>query len=68
MVGVFTQHGTSRFDRKYHFELPDTSVRFAYIAMWNNQLKSEMRLSTEAINQIAAHTDDFSLLDNAMII
>lgn len=50
----------SRFDRKYHFELPDNSVRQAYIALWNSQLKTEIRLSEEVISQIAAQTDDFS--------
>lgn len=35
----------SRFDRKYHFDLPDNLVRQAYIALWNEQLKTAMRLS-----------------------
>jgi AAA+ superfamily predicted ATPase len=50
----------SRFDRKYHFELPDNSVRQAYIVLWNDRLKTQMRLSPLAISQIAAHTDGFS--------
>jgi ATPase family associated with various cellular activities (AAA) len=50
----------SRFDRKYHFELPDNSVRQAYIVLWNNQLKPEIRLSEQVISQIAAQTDNFS--------
>lgn len=50
----------SRFDRKYHFDLPDNSVRQAYITLWNEQLKTAMRLSPEAITRIAAKTDGFS--------
>ncbi|BAY08874.1 AAA family ATPase [Calothrix sp. NIES-2098] len=50
----------SRFDRKYHFELPDDSVREAYIALWNDRLKTAMHLSPESINQIVAMTDGFS--------
>jgi AAA+ superfamily predicted ATPase len=50
----------SRFDRKYHFELPDNSVREAYITLWNDQLKIAMRLSQEAVSQIVVMTDGFS--------
>ncbi|MBD2358643.1 AAA family ATPase [Tolypothrix sp. FACHB-123] len=50
----------SRFDRKYHFDLPDNSVREAYITMWNDRLKPEMRLSPKAVTQIAIMTDSFS--------
>ncbi|BAZ18086.1 ATPase central domain-containing protein [Calothrix sp. NIES-4071] len=50
----------SRFDRKYHFELPDNSVRQAYIELWNNQLKTAIRLAPENVNQIAMMTDGFS--------
>jgi AAA+ superfamily predicted ATPase len=50
----------SRFDRKYHFELPDIEVRQAYIALWNQKLKTVMQLSDEAINHIVTLTDGFS--------
>ncbi|WP_445635266.1 ATPase [Nostoc sp. DSM 114161] len=50
----------SRFDRKYHFELPDIEVRQAYIALWNQKLKTVMQLSYEAINHIVTLTDGFS--------
>lgn len=50
----------SRFDRKYHFELPALLERVAYIRMWNDTLKDEMRLSDLAANQIAELTDGFS--------
>jgi AAA+ superfamily predicted ATPase len=50
----------SRFDRKYHFELPSISERKAYIALWSNKLKPEMRLSDEASHQIVELTEGFS--------
>ncbi|OUL21142.1 ATPase [Nostoc sp. T09] len=50
----------SRFDRKYHFELPDNSVRQAYITLWNEQLKTAMRMSPETVSQIVVITDGFS--------
>ncbi|MEH2422182.1 MAG: ATP-binding protein [Nostoc sp.] len=50
----------SRFDRKYHFELPDISERRAYITLWNDKLKIAMRLSDQAIDQMLALTDGFS--------
>jgi hypothetical protein len=50
----------SRFDRKYHFELPDRSEREAYIRLWNNTLKDDMRLSDPAITHLAELTDSFS--------
>ncbi|MCA1990960.1 MAG: AAA family ATPase [Coleofasciculus sp. S288] len=50
----------SRFDRKYHFELPDMIERVAYIKMWNETLKDGMRLSDSAIAHIAELTDGFS--------
>ena len=50
----------SRFDRKYHFDLPDNSVRQAYITLWNDRLKTAMRLSPKAVTQIEMMTDGFS--------
>lgn len=50
----------SRFDRKYHFELPNTVERGAYIQLWNDTLKDGMRLSDSAITQMAELTDGFS--------
>ncbi|MBX9255872.1 ATP-binding protein [Desmonostoc muscorum CCALA 125] len=50
----------SRFDRKYHFELPDILARQAYITLWNQKLKTAMQLSDEAINHIVKLTDSFS--------
>lgn len=50
----------SRFDRKYHFELPAPIERKAYIRMWNDTLKDNMRLSDAGVSQIAELTDNFS--------
>ena len=50
----------SRFDRKYHFELPALTERLAYITFWNDSLKPAMRLSGEVVTQIAELTDGFS--------
>jgi AAA+ superfamily predicted ATPase len=50
----------SRFDRKYNFELPDNSVRKAYISQWNDRLKTPMQLSPSAISQMAIATEGFS--------
>ncbi len=50
----------SRFDRKYHFELPNLIERNAYIRLWNNTLNGEMRLSDTAITQVSERTEGFS--------
>ena len=50
----------SRFDRKYHFELPDTPERFAYLTVWNASLEPTLQLSNEAISKISELTADFS--------
>ena len=50
----------SRFDRKYHFELPDVPERSSYLAMWNASLKPALQLSSEGISKISELTADFS--------
>jgi AAA+ superfamily predicted ATPase len=50
----------SRFDRKYHFELPDAPERSSYFALWNASLKPALQLSTDGISKISALTADFS--------
>lgn len=50
----------SRFDRKYHFNLPATSERIAYISQWNTTLEPELRLSEAGQEQIVALTDGYS--------
>ena len=50
----------SRFDRKYHFELPDTPERFAYLTVWNASLEPTLQLPNEGISKISELTADFS--------
>jgi DNA polymerase III delta prime subunit len=50
----------SRFDRKYHFDLPQRPERFAYIEMWNNTMQTELRLSEAGVTNIADATNGFS--------
>ena len=50
----------SRFDRKYHFLLPDAATRADYIAMWNARLRPALRLDDLGRAKLAAQTDGFS--------
>ncbi|MBG1245258.1 AAA family ATPase [Nostoc sp. NZL] len=50
----------SRFDRKYHFDLPAIPEREAYITLWNDKLKTAMGLSEQAVSQMVALTEGFS--------
>jgi len=50
----------SRFDRKYPFDLPEIAERTAYIVMWNESLKPDLRLSEEGIAKIGELTNGFS--------
>ncbi len=50
----------SRFDRKYHFELPDAPERSSYLALWNASLKPALQLSLEGITKISELTAGFS--------
>jgi ATPase family associated with various cellular activities (AAA) len=50
----------SRFDRKYHFELPAPAERRAYVALWNDALEPEMRPTERAYAQVVERTEGFS--------
>jgi ATP-dependent 26S proteasome regulatory subunit len=50
----------SRFDRKYHFALPEVSERRRYIAGWRERLDPAMRITDEEIETLARETDGFS--------
>jgi hypothetical protein len=50
----------SRFDRKYHFNLPGRPQRFEYLQMWNAELEPELKLTNAAIAATADETADFS--------
>ena len=53
-------HRPSRFDRKYHFNLPDAATRADYIAMWNARLRPALRLTDEGCGQLVELTEGFS--------
>jgi len=50
----------SRFDRKYHFNLPAAEERSAYVQKWNNELQPQLRLSEAAAAAVVKKTENFS--------
>lgn len=50
----------SRFDRKYHFDLPADAERESYIRAWTVTLENELQLDDAAIAEIVGATDGFS--------
>jgi AAA+ superfamily predicted ATPase len=50
----------SRFDRKYHFELPAETERLAYIDNWNRELQQELRVSQSGAAELVRETEGFS--------
>jgi hypothetical protein len=50
----------SRFDRKYHFELPELSERRRYLEQWNTKLKGELACTSSDLDGVAAATAGFS--------
>ncbi|HUJ57652.1 MAG TPA: ATP-binding protein [Kofleriaceae bacterium] len=50
----------SRFDRKYHFELPSAATRAVYVAGWNERLAPALRLDHAGRVQLVELTDGFS--------
>ena len=50
----------SRFDRKYHFKLPEASERERYVEFWNGKLEPEMRLDEGQRSHVVEHTEGFS--------
>jgi AAA+ superfamily predicted ATPase len=50
----------SRFDRKYHFELPGEEERRAYIGAWNKELELDLRVCESRITEVVQVTDGFS--------
>jgi len=50
----------SRFDRKYHFNLPGESERLAYLNHWNDELNPEMRITESIANLVVSRTEGFS--------
>ena len=50
----------SRFDVKYHFELPADAQRQAYIELWNKTLKPELRVDPTCFAELSRLTEGFS--------
>jgi ATP-dependent 26S proteasome regulatory subunit len=50
----------SRFDRKYHFDLPAVPERAAYLTWWNQQLQPATRLTESGITSVARDSEGFS--------
>ncbi|MBL9022611.1 MAG: ATP-binding protein [Myxococcales bacterium] len=50
----------SRFDRKYLFDLPSADERSTYLERWSAAVDPAMRLSEEAIRDLAKATHGFS--------
>lgn len=50
----------SRFDRKFHFGLPEAAERLRYFQVWNDKLHDDTRLSEAGAQQMAQPTADFS--------
>ncbi len=50
----------SRFDRKYHFELPAAPERERYLRMWNERVDAAMRVDAKAIGELVEDTGGFS--------
>jgi len=50
----------SRFDVKYHFELPGDAERQAYFALWNGNLKPELRVDATRFAELSRLTEGFS--------
>ncbi|MDB5349842.1 MAG: ATPase, central domain protein [Planctomycetota bacterium] len=50
----------SRFDRKYHFDLPALSERLAYVRLWSCSLADTLRPTEAGLAEVAERTRAFS--------
>jgi len=50
----------SRFDRKYHFDLPLAPERERYLAMWNERVDRAMRVEASVLAELVEDTHEFS--------
>ncbi len=50
----------SRFDRKYHFDLPAASERARYLELWNGRVDAAMKVDAAVLAEIVDDTHDFS--------
>ena len=50
----------SRFDRKYHFELPELAERTTYLELWEKKLAAKTAWSSALTSSLASKTGGFS--------
>ncbi|MEM8669385.1 MAG: ATP-binding protein [Planctomycetota bacterium] len=50
----------SRFDRKYHFNLPAFEERVEYLSGWQQRLAEECGWKPEQVESVAAETEEYS--------
>ncbi len=50
----------SRFDRKYHFDLPGPDERLAYVRLWALALGEALRPTEEGLAEVVVRTEGFS--------
>ena len=50
----------SRFDRKYHFDLPAATERSAFLTLWAGRLEVSMQPSNDGISEAVNRTEGFS--------
>jgi hypothetical protein len=50
----------SRFDRKFHFDLPAAAERRAFVTSWNGGRRTEMKLSPSGLEAVVERTAGFS--------
>jgi len=50
----------SRFDMKYHFDLPSETERRDYACLWNEKLAPPMKVEEHTIDHIVTNTEGFS--------
>ena len=50
----------SRFDRKYHFELPGAECRMSFLANFGERLAPTFRLSSDSLEAVVDATEGFS--------
>lgn len=50
----------SRFDRKYHFDLPGPDERLAYVRLWSGTLGDALRPTESGLAEVTLRTEGFS--------
>jgi hypothetical protein len=50
----------SRFDRKYHFDIPGPSERLAYVRLWAGSLRAALQPTDSGLDAVVGQTEGFS--------